>query len=920
MNRVRNDHIKLSISLLSSGRVDTIEKCLSSLMPLKDAVSTEIIVVDTDASQNGYVRSIVEKYADKIIPFTWCNDFAAARNAGVRECSGEWFLFIDDDEWLENAYPIIAFLDSDEAKSIQRVNVHQRNFLTPEKKEYIDAWATRISRITTDFRFEGRVHEYFYPSADEGTYIEAVFLHTGYAYADEKEKQAHLTRNITLLEQSIQEEPYNLRWQYQLLMEYDSKGDFDKQREICEYALNLLAHEEDSAVDNRFRGMFAAARIRIERRNKAWTEATRQYESLRKETRYSDVAKAYMELEGAQAYHHTGQAEKSRACAEAYLALERKLRFDQKQLNNDGFYFLSETFEPHIQDLAMAILVDYDLKREEWDTFVRYYDRIGDDEYVKMIRGSLQTGDAAERLKGFTDACLRFFREDLKDEAMEQVSSLLPDSCRLALRLARVFAEDSGDWRQVLSDLKGCIGIYPVLDDVVTAYSHQYAQKIKDEENQKKALSPTAEMRSIIESLQEKVERFLQAGMIDEAEMILQQIEQFLPVRNPEKIQVYFLPYKAAMWDSMESVWREVADDPECEAHVMPIPYFERQQDGSLGEYHYEGDLLPEEVLIEDYRKVPLAVVHPDVIYFHNPYDDANLVTMVHPDYFSSVLKNECEELVYIPYFISGYSETKKIIDSQNQPGSQNASIVVMQSEAWKRACRNHFQKLSKFFVAGSPKLDAVLWYAKKHSRKELCEMVGIAAEKILLLNTSISFYMRYDDWYGYARTVVNAVKQSGQFLIWRPHPLLESAVKAMRPHEITALRDFVEELERSEAVLIDRSSNPLMAITVADALISDYSSMIEQFYITGKPLYVTEGGRNIRHNSQTIMAFDYFDAYLEEDLSVTEFITMVSQGEDKRKPLREKMLATNPILADGKAGERIHSFVKAACKRKHTE
>src|SRR5574344_1682646 len=53
---------------------------------------------------------------------------------------------------------------------------------------------------------------------------------------------------------------------------------------------------------------------------------------------------------------------------------------------------------------------------------------------------------------------------------------------------------------------------------------------------------------------------------------------------------VYFLPYKASMWDCLASVWRAAASDDGCEAVVMPIPYFDRDTDGGIKEWHYEGN------------------------------------------------------------------------------------------------------------------------------------------------------------------------------------------------------------------------------------------------------------------------------------------------------------------------------------------
>ena len=86
----------LSISMLvSNNRRDTIEKCMESLVPLMKAIPSELIIVDTGCTDGSV--DIARKYADKVVQFTWCKDFSAARNAGLVECTGEWFLYLDDD-------------------------------------------------------------------------------------------------------------------------------------------------------------------------------------------------------------------------------------------------------------------------------------------------------------------------------------------------------------------------------------------------------------------------------------------------------------------------------------------------------------------------------------------------------------------------------------------------------------------------------------------------------------------------------------------------------------------------------------------------------------------------------------------------------------------------------------------------------
>lgn len=75
-------------------------------------------------------------------------------------------------------------------------------------------------------------------------------------------------------------------------------------------------------------------------------------------------------------------------------------------------------------------------------------------------------------------------------------------------------------------------------------------------------------------------------------------------IRNdvPIRKEAVFLPYKASMWDSLESVWRAADADPNCDAYVIPIPYYDKNPDGSFRQMHYEADQYPVDVPITNYK------------------------------------------------------------------------------------------------------------------------------------------------------------------------------------------------------------------------------------------------------------------------------------------------------------------------------
>ena len=55
------------------------------------------------------------------------------------------------------------------------------------------------------------------------------------------------------------------------------------------------------------------------------------------------------------------------------------------------------------------------------------------------------------------------------------------------------------------------------------------------------------------------------------------------------KKEIVFFPYKASMWDSLESIWMAAKADPDCITKVIPIPYYTTDTEGNLTVYNYEG-------------------------------------------------------------------------------------------------------------------------------------------------------------------------------------------------------------------------------------------------------------------------------------------------------------------------------------------
>lgn len=338
---------------------------------------------------------------------------------------------------------------------------------------------------------------------------------------------------------------------------------------------------------------------------------------------------------------------------------------------------------------------------------------------------------------------------------------------------------------------------------------------------------------------------------------LLQKIKESVERKIPTKYEVVFFPYKASMWDSMESVWMAAKEEPNVEAYVVPIPYFERNADHSLGVMHDESSQYPEYVPITPWKEYDVKGRHPDMIFIHNPYDNANHVTSIHPDFYSSKLKTYTDMLVYIPYFVAIDDVDEKFCIL---PATIHADKVILQSEKIRQKYVSCFGKWlkendlevlfkdyeDKFLALGSPKFDKVIKTERKDCKiplewKEQMVSASGKNKKIILYNTTVDAALKNSEHI--LRKIKEVFdtfsKNPNVLLLWRPHPLYENTLASMRPDMVEEYRELVRWYREEKIGIYDDSSDLNRAIAISDAYYGDWSSVVALYQVTGKPIMI---------------------------------------------------------------------------------
>ena len=339
-----------------------------------------------------------------------------------------------------------------------------------------------------------------------------------------------------------------------------------------------------------------------------------------------------------------------------------------------------------------------------------------------------------------------------------------------------------------------------------------------------------------------------------DADLIKKTLDVFFQQIQDEKetYRVLFLPYKYSMWDSFESIFEAAKEDENCEAYVMPIPYYDKDQEGNFTEIHDESESYPDDVGIISWKDNQIDEIDPDVIFIHNPYDGNNRVTSIHPKYYTNKLVCKDRVVIYVPYYVS-YTEDEGISVFMGSAGYYT-DYVIVQSEWYKEKFElemikhNIPKRWEKFIVLGNPKYDKIRGlteyeYPLKDDWKEKIFDESGNKKFTILLDTTLEILLKKrEKMLDKIGDVIDFLeKRDDLALIWRPHPLIEPTLRDMCPELVPEYKKLVDRCKNLDNCIFDDTNDMHTAMAWSDAFMGKYGSMIELYRVTKKPTIMLE-------------------------------------------------------------------------------
>ncbi len=188
--------IRTSLTMIVKDESSNLMACLASVRGIVD----EIIVVDTGSTD--HTKSIAAKYGAHIFDLVWPESFAVARNETLSHATGDWILWLDADEYLDQSnrdslHKLLSNLSDDhDAYAMKCLWLPGQAGRPTVIVDYV-----RLFRNHPSIRWEYRVHEQILPAirraGHEVKFTDITIAHTG--YQDPVLRYKKLERNLKLL-------------------------------------------------------------------------------------------------------------------------------------------------------------------------------------------------------------------------------------------------------------------------------------------------------------------------------------------------------------------------------------------------------------------------------------------------------------------------------------------------------------------------------------------------------------------------------------------------------------------------------------------------------------------------------------------------------------------------------------------------
>lgn len=310
------DRASLAATMIVRDEQRSIARAITSVRPHVD----EVVVVDTGSVDNTVALAV--NHGARVEYFTWCDDFAAARNAALEAADADFALVLDADEWVASPGRLREWVDSQAAATAGIARVVSS---TESDGADVNSTIEQIRVLPRVSRYVGAIHEAPVGHAQTAPVPGMLLGHDGYEAAQVARKRG---RNLSILLHALNSDPASPYLYFQIGREHQILNDWPAADAAFGFARRNLSARTRWQPELVARSLYVLARM------KRWDEAlavaraelgagTDSAEAL------FSIGNLCLDVAVARPYEHERWVALARSCWETCIQLgEDRARYD----------------------------------------------------------------------------------------------------------------------------------------------------------------------------------------------------------------------------------------------------------------------------------------------------------------------------------------------------------------------------------------------------------------------------------------------------------------------------------------------------------------------------------------------------------------------------------------------------------------
>jgi glycosyltransferase involved in cell wall biosynthesis len=179
----------IALTMLVKDCAENLEGLLAEIAPYFD----QRIFVLGGKSRDGTAK-VAKKYATDLVRFDWCDDYAAARNAGLEKVATDFWFWLDGDDRVRGIDQLPRLLEHMEKQGLGRLDLQYEYAYDEYGHPTVIHTRERILRTKVGWRWRDRIHEHAWTDAEH-----RIGLEMGLVICHQRKADPNLPERLRLL-------------------------------------------------------------------------------------------------------------------------------------------------------------------------------------------------------------------------------------------------------------------------------------------------------------------------------------------------------------------------------------------------------------------------------------------------------------------------------------------------------------------------------------------------------------------------------------------------------------------------------------------------------------------------------------------------------------------------------------------------